>query len=367
MSNNLERPFSSLELDSIAEWPVYKWSSAEKKLNFAPFLDRLTEWHKQQCNAYEKLHRVFIPYSSFSSEPIGHFALPVRLFKTQRLQSVSDEQVVKTMLSSGTGGLQSTIVLDKYTAALQTKILSKIMTELIGKHRLPMLILDCPSTVKNRFKFSARTAAIHGFSMYGRHITFAFDDEMNINWDAIEEFAENFASGPVLLFGFTYLVWLHWVLALENSKRIVNFPQGILLHGGGWKKLEHKSVSKVEFKTRLNAVNGLSRVHNYYGMVEQTGSIFMECEFGHLHCPAWADIRIRHSLTHKIMNPGALGLIELSSLIPQSYPGHVILTEDIGRVIGEDDCQCHRKGKYFEVIGRITNAEVRGCSDSYSI
>lgn len=367
MSNKVVSPFSSIELEAIAEWPAYMWSSNEKLSNFAPCLDLLTNWHKQQCKAYEKLHQAFIPLSSFSSESFDRYALPVRLFKSQRLQSVSDELVVKTMLSSGTGGSQSRIVLDKNTAALQTKILSRIMTDLIGKYRLPMLILDCPSTVKDRFRFSARTAGVLGFSMYGRHLTYAFDDDMNLNWDAIEKFTQNFGRGPVLLFGFTYLVWLHWVLALEKSGQFVELPQGILLHGGGWKKLEHLAVSKFEFKRRLNSVCGLSRVHNYYGMVEQTGSIFMECEFGHLHCPAWADIRIRNALTHQVVNLGETGLIELSSIIPQSYPGHVILTEDIGRVIGLDDCQCGRKGKYFEVIGRITNAEVRGCSDSYSL
>ena len=313
MSNYLERPFSSIELDAIAEWPVYKWSSAEKKLNFEPCLDRLTEWHKQQCSAYEKLHRAFHPFSSFSSEPIDRFALPVRLFKTQRLQSVSDELVVKTMLSSGTGGLQSRIVLDKYTAALQTKILSRIMTDLIGKHRLPMLILDCPSTLKDRFKFSARTAGVLGFSMYGRHLTFAFDDEMNINWDAIEEFTENFASGPVLLFGFTYLVWLHWVLVLENSKRFVDLPHGIILHGGGWKKLISEAISNDEFKRRFKSNCGLTKIFDYYGMVEQTGSIFMECEYGYLHAPVYADVLIRRPNDFTIAQKGEIGIVQVFS------------------------------------------------------
>ena len=58
-------------------------------------------------------------------------------------------------------------------------------------------------------------------------------------------------------------------------------------------------------------------------------------------------------------------MIQAVSLLPGSYPGHSILTEDEGVILGEDDCPCGRKGKYFRVIGRIRNAEVRGCSDAY--
>ena len=48
-----------------------------------------------------------------------------------------------------------------------------------------------------------------------------------------------------------------------------------------------------------------------------------------------------------------------------SYPGHSLLTEDEGVLLGEDDCKCGRLGKYFLVLGRVKNAEIRGCSDAY--
>jgi hypothetical protein len=35
-------------------------------------------------------------------------------------------------------------------------------------------------------------------------------------------------------------------------------------------------------------------------------------------------------------------------------------------VFGEDNCKCGRLGKYFKITGRIKNAEIRGCSDSYA-
>ena len=57
------------------------------------------------------------------------------------------------------------------------------------------------------------------------------------------------------------------------------------------------------------------------------------------------------------------GIVQLCSILPTSYPGHNILTEDIGIVKGEDDCSCGKKGKYFKILGRVKSAELRGCSD----
>ena len=58
-----------------------------------------------------------------------------------------------------------------------------------------------------------------------------------------------------------------------------------------------------------------------------------------------------------------IGFIQILSLLPKSYPGHNLITEDLGRIKGEDDCKCGRKGKYFEVFGRVKFAEIRGCSN----
>ena len=52
------------------------------------------------------------------------------------------------------------------------------------------------------------------------------------------------------------------------------------------------------------------------------------------------------------------------SLVQLSYPGHNILTEDLGRIEGIDNCKCGRKGKYFSVLGRVPGTEKRGCSDA---
>ena len=101
-------------------------------------------------------------------------------------------------------------------------------------------------------------------------------------------------------------------------------------------------------------------------MVEQTGSIFVQCKYGFFHTPSFSDLIIRNHKTHLPEEFGNQGLIQLLSVIPKSYPGHSLLTEDIGTIYGIDNCKCGRMGKYFKVHGRMKNAEVRGCSDTYS-
>jgi phenylacetate-coenzyme A ligase PaaK-like adenylate-forming protein len=151
---------------------------------------------------------------------------------------------------------------------------------------------------------------------------------------------------------------------LKSSTKF-DLSNSVLIHGGGWKKLITESVDNKTFKSQLNAICGISRIHDYYGMVEQTGSIHMECEEGYLHTSEYSDIIIRNSKDFTVCRFGEKGIIQLLSLLPLSYPGHSILTEDIGEILGEDDCKCGKKGKYFKIHGRLKNAEIRGCSDTY--
>ena len=155
------------------------------------------------------------------------------------------------------------------------------------------------------------------------------------------------------------------LIRLKEQGTSFDLSDGILIHGGGWKKLAGEAVSREEFHNRLRDACGLDSIHDYYGMVEQTGCIYMECECGHLHASAFSDVMIRNPLDFSQCRHGEKGIIQAVSALPESYPGHSLLTEDEGVVLGEDDCPCGRKGKYFKVMGRMKDAEIRGCSDTY--
>lgn len=352
---------------SVSEWSPYDWPKDQKQSVLLPKLIDLNEFHLSMCPQFSKLIKKMPNIDKKPHSFSELFPLPVRLFKSKDLVSVPKDDIIKTMMSSGTSGQSvSKIYLNKYTSALQVKVLSKLITHFIGKQRLPMLVIDCPSTVKNRQKFSARTAGVLGFSMYGRSITYALNDDMSINYTAISEFSEKYKDQRKFIFGFTYIIWLHLVEALEQTNQRIDLSGSVLLHGGGWKRIESAKISKCDFKARLSTITGIRDIHNYYGMIEQTGSIFMECEHEHFHCSSWSEVIIRDINSLQPLENGAQGLIQLLSILPHSYPGHSILSEDIGVKLGEDDCPCGRKGSYFDVLGRVKQAETRGCSDTYT-
>jgi phenylacetate-coenzyme A ligase PaaK-like adenylate-forming protein len=353
-------------LNDMMNWPVYGMGQDEKTPLLLSAMQELTALHSKACPEYQSILQKLWDYKG--CDKIEHVPfLPVRLFKHERLLSVPQSEIVKTMTSSGTSGQNvSQIFLDKQTSAMQIKALSRIMGEFIGPKRLPMLVIDCRATVSDRLKFSARTAGILGFSMFGRKVEFALDNDMTLNVERVQQFFTKHGGQPMLIFGFTFIVWLNLIRSLEAQNRKLSLDNGILIHGGGWKQLQAQAVDSLEFKRRLKDVTGINRVHNYYGMVEQTGSIFMECDHGHMHASAWADVIVRDSTNFNPLPPGQPGLIQLLSVIPRSYPGHSLLSEDEGVLLGNDDCPCGRKGTYFKVLGRIQNAEVRGCSDTYT-
>ena len=344
----------------------FELSRDEKREYYGNIMQELTLKHDNNCVEYHNMLKTFGFNPEIPHDIEDYPFLPVRHFKEYELRSVPKENIIKTMTSSGTTGQRvSKIFLDKETSVNQSTALARITMDMLGGKRFPMLIIDTRNVIKDRKMFSARGAGILGFSMFGRDNTFALDENMQLDFKTVEAFLERYREETILLFGFTFMVWEHFYKVLRDSERKLDFSNGVLLHGGGFKKLAAEAIDNDTYKKKLNEVCGIKRVCNYYGMVEQTGSIFMECECGRLHASNYSDVIIRNPSDFSVCKTGETGLIQLMSVLPDSYPGHNILSEDLGQLIGEDDCPCGRKGKTFRILGRIKNAEVRGCSDTY--
>lgn len=357
-----------LNHDTLFSSGPYALKRDEKEKTLVPFMRGLTQLHYENCREYGRiLDALDVKPSTIEKlEDIPY--LPVRLFKEYDLRSVSTNKIAKQMTSSGTTGQSvSRIYLDGESAALQAKALAKIVSGNFGANRLPMIILDSSAAVKDRNAFSARGTGIRGFSMFATQKVFAFDDDMKLNRAALDEFLAKHAGSSLLLFGFTFMIWEHFYKVLRDSDYRPDLSQGRLIHGGGWKRLVGESVTPERYKKALGEVCRLKaeNIRDYYGMVEQAGTIHMECEKGNLHTSVYGDVIIRRHTDFRPVNAGETGVIQVLSTLPASYPGHSLLTEDEGLYLGEDNCPCGRQGKYFKVLGRLKNAELRGCSDTY--
>ena len=354
-----------MDYEQLLELPPFGIDQQTKEMWYCEMFESLTKDHKKRCEKYRNFLESMDHKESF--QKIEEIPMPpVGLFKRTELKSIKEEEVFRTITSSGTSTQKvSKIFLDKKNAAMQQRTLAKIMEEIIGKKRVPMLIMDSPNVFKDRRMFSARGAGILGFSILSSRRCFAFDQDMNLDMNGIEAFLEKNKEGPILIFGFTYMIWEYFYKKLKKNHKTIDLSRGILIHVGGWKKMQKEAVSPQKYKEEIGKVSGIKRIYDYYGMAEQTGCIYLECECGHLHASIFSDILIRDMKDFSVCDIGKEGCIEVLSPAATAYPGQAILTEDQGILLGVDDCPCGRKGKYFQVTGRMKHAEVRGCSDTY--
>ncbi len=355
-----------MELSEYIKIPQFSIDKIEKQKHLLSFLNKLHTHHYAHNDAYRNISSgIFNKNESSVVNNIEYIPfLPVSIFKNHSLKSVADNDVFKVLTSSGTtGSVPSKIVLDKETSQLQTLALSKIITTIVGNERLPMLIVDSQTVLKDRTSFSARGAGILGLSVFGRNHQYILDENYELDEEKLTEFLEKFNGQRMLIFGFTFMVWQYLFL---QSKGKIDLSNAILIHSGGWKKLQEMAVDNETFKQKMFERFGLKQIYNFYGMVEQVGSVFLENVEGYLHCPNFSDVIIRNPYDFSVQPHGKEGLIQVVSILPKSYPGHSLLTEDIGVCIGEDDSKSGWKGKYFKIIGRAKKAELRGCSDTFA-
>jgi len=341
----------------------FELNKKKKNKYFKSALSKIINFHYKNCNTYKKIlqNLSFNPKKIYDLKNIPY--LSVRIFKKYDLYSIKKKNIFKILNSSSTTSNEpSKIYLDKKNAVNQSIALTKIFNSFFGKERYPMLIIDNENHLKNRNHFNARSAAVLGFSKFGKNITFALNDRMEVNHKIIKKFVDKYKNEKVIIFGFTYLIWEKFIKAFKKK---ISFNNAILIHGGGWKKLDYLNITNKKFKEILKKNFSISKVHNYYGMIEQTGSIFFECsKCENFIASDYSDIIIRDK-NFDVLKKDKIGFIQLLSTLPTSYPGNSILTEDLGFISENYKCSSCSKlnGTRFKVVGRIKDSEIRGCSD----
>lgn len=343
----------------------FTFGDTERAQVLYPVLRDLDAYHREHCEIYSS-----IALAGGLPNPVDDGIaslpyLPVRAFKELKLSSVHDDDVVKVLTSSGTTGQNvSRIFLDAENATTQQRALSSVMQAVLGDERLPMLVIDTKDIISNRQSFSARAAGVLGMMTFGRQQTWLLDSDMNLNRDALREFLDKFGSEKFFMFGFTFMAWKYLLEAVDDGE--FDLSNGILVHSGGWKKLQDEAVGSEEFNARWLNKTGLSMTRNFYGMVEQIGSIYVEGDDGWLYAPNYSDVLIRNPLDWSIQPYGEPGVIQVLSALPTSYPGFSLLTEDIGVMAPPASDGNGWIGPRLKVMGRLPKAELRGCSDTHA-
>ena len=334
----------------------------EKESSLLEGLNDLTEAHRAGCPEYGRILDGLWSGRVLSKDIAAVPYLPVSIFKSRRLMSVSESDVRMTLTSSGTTGQAvSRIFIDSETSSRQQKALANSLGHILGLKRLPMLVIDSKAVFQDPKLMSARGAGVLGIMRYGREHAFALGTDLKPDLNAVIQFLATYGGRPFFMFGFTFMVWLEFYEKLKGAG--LDLSNGILVHSGGWKKMIDRSVTPSDFRAAFARDFRLKRIVNFYGMVEQIGTLFLEGPDGLLYPPNFADVVVRNPATWEPCGLSEIGVVQVLSLLPSSYPGHSLLTEDLGCIEAIDAGVGGYMGKGLRLLGRVAKAELRGCSD----
>jgi hypothetical protein len=112
-----------------------------------------------------------------------------------------------------------------------------------------------------------------------------------------------------------------------------------------------RELTKAELYDHLKKAFGVSQIHSEYGMTELLAQAYGVD--GKMNYPPWMKVLLRDETDPFSIfeNPGsgAINIIDLANIYSCSF----IATEDAGRLNTDGS---------FEILGRLDNSDIRGCS-----
>ena len=122
----------------------------------------------------------------------------------------------------------------------------------------------------------------------------------------------------------------------------------IIIETGGMKGRE-KELTKAQLYAQLQNAFSLDEIHSEYGMTELLSQAY--AINGIYNTPPWMKVLLRDETDPFSFSKhtGAINVIDLANIYSCSF----LATDDIGRM---------HEGGQFEVLGRLDNSDLRGCS-----
>lgn len=351
--------------------PLYQADSDTRRARLLDLLREVTAHHMAHCAPYRTFcrKRGVDPAAITRLEDLPF--LPTSIFKDTLLLSIPEDQVFRELRSSATtSGRSSRIGLDRENNRRWTLSMQRMLLERIGDERLRTMVLDEPSVIGRSGVVSARASMTRSLLFAASEVDTcltAQGDVLALDRERLAGFLAASGDGRgSMVFGFTFILHFHVIRPLLERGLSFDLPGLKILHAGGWKKLEALKVTSGQLLEDCRRCFGTppENVVDIYGFSEQGGLLYPTCEHGRRHTPLWSEVVCRDPLSLEALPPGREGLMQYLTPIQTSYPGHSVITEDVGVILGRDDCPCGRKGTTFRVLGRSQTAtEERGCGD----
>lgn len=154
----------------------------------------------------------------------------------------------------------------------------------------------------------------------------------------------------IFLLGVTYAL-------LDFSEAYqIDLRGSIVMETGGMKG-RRKELTREEIHSTLQHAFNVTAIHSEYGMTELLSQGYSTGE-GIFRCPPWMRVIARDPYDPMSYvgadKTGALNIIDLANLYSCSF----LSVSDLGRVYADGS---------FEVLGRMDNADIRGCNLMYEM
>lgn len=152
----------------------------------------------------------------------------------------------------------------------------------------------------------------------------------------------------------TWLIGVSFALLDFAENCALNLESTVVVETGGMKG-RRKEMIRGELHEMLKSKFRLTAIHSEYGMTELLSQAYSAGD-GIFQCPPWMRILLRDEedpldvdSEASRLGRGAVNVIDLANI----YSCCFIATDDAGVL--------HRDGK-FQILGRIDNSDIRGCS-----
>lgn len=361
-------------IDQLLRQPPYATRPGEHRDLLCAAMREAIQHHYANCAPFARW------YARQGADPNAEITdlarvpfLPVSIFKKVPLESVGEKEIVRVLKSSATSSqVPSRVVLDRITRDRQMRTLAVMISAMMGPARRPFIVLDAPVSQGSDVELSARVAGMRGYLMMASETHYglqAQDGRLEVDAEKLVELLAEFRARqvPVCLIGYTYMLYQYVVAPLAAAGVRLQLPPGsMVLHFGGWKRLQAQAVDRERLNAAVQSVFAMDEpsIRDVYGFTEQLGVIYPDDGRGVRLAPVYSEVIVRDPITLEPLPDGAPGLLEFITPLPHSYPGMALLLDDMGKIVSRDAEHNGCYGTRFEVLGRAQGAEIRGCGDT---
>jgi acyl-coenzyme A synthetase/AMP-(fatty) acid ligase len=265
--------------------------------------------------------------------------LPISFFKTHAVKAFEEEPQIE-FSSSGTTGMLSSKHLVK-TVSIYEESFIKGFKHFYGEPSNYAFLCLLPSYLErggSSLIYMAETLV----ALSGQADSGFFLQAKGKMVDILKK--REAAAMPTILIGVTYAL----LDFAEQSP--IKLNNTYIMETGGMKG-RRQEITRAELHENLKAAFGVASIHSEYGMTELLSQAYAKKD-GVFACPPWMKMFVRAEddpFDIKEQGTGLLCIADLANLYSCSF----IETSDVAKIYADGT---------FEVLGRMDNSDVRGCS-----